>query len=159
MGEEKKRTDADLERKLKNLEERLKLSNERVLNLQRELQLVRERHKNELREKELYALEGFVRDLIGAIDDLERAIEHLKEKNECPEVLKGIELTLNRMREVLKKHGVEEVVPQTFDHRFCEAVSTADGEEGKVLQILQKGYLLRGRLIRPARVVVGRGKG
>jgi len=97
------------------------------------------------------------RELIDAVDNLERALETAAES---PDGLAGgVEMVLRGMREALSRNGIEPVDPEgeKFDPNQHEALSTAptDGvESGHVIEVLQKGYRLGEQVIRPARVVV-----
>jgi molecular chaperone GrpE len=113
-----------------------------------------------LREKEQWseeALHGFARDLLQVLDSFEKA---LAARGTDPEALiAGVELTDRQLRAALARHGVAEVEPtgQAFDPRFHEALMRAPSAEhapGTVLQVLEKGYTLNGKLLRAARVVV-----
>ena len=146
-----------LEGKVKKLEELAKRSNERYLSLQRELEIIRERHKREIEEKDRYGIEKFARDLLEVMDNFERALQHMKELKGCSEAYKGIEMIYNQMKRVFEKHGITEIVVEKFDHSLCEAVSTLptkDVEENTVVEVVQKGYKLHDRVLRPAKVVV-----
>ena len=146
-----------LEGKVKKLEELAKRSNERYLSLQRELEIIRERHKREIEEKNRYGIEKFARDLLEVMDNFERALQHMKELEGCSEAYKGVEMIYNQMKRVFEKHGITEIVVEKFDHALCEAVSTLptkDVEENTVVEVVQKGYKLHDRVLRPAKVVV-----
>ena len=82
-------------------------------------------------------------------DNLEKIQEHSKDE--------GLELTLKDLQKVLKNIGVEEIEAEgkDFDHNTMEAIEVQKGEKNKVLKIIQKGYLLNGILLRPAKVAVG----
>jgi molecular chaperone GrpE len=97
------------------------------------------------------------REVIEAVDNLERALEAGGEGHE--DLASGVEMVLGGLRETLKRHGIEAVDPQgeKFDPNQHEALSTmpAEGtESGTVVEVMQKGYRLGEQLIRPARVVV-----
>jgi molecular chaperone GrpE len=97
------------------------------------------------------------RELIEAVDNLERALESA---GEGPDGLAGgVEMVLRGMREALTRNGIEQVDPkdEKFDPNLHEALSTMPvegAESGVVVEVMQKGYALDGHLIRPARVVV-----
>ncbi len=96
------------------------------------------------------------REVIDAVDNLERALEAA---GEGESLSAGVEMVLGGLRETLKRHGVEAVDPKgdKFDPNRHEALSTqpVEGtESGTVVEVLQKGYVLGEQLIRPARVVV-----
>jgi molecular chaperone GrpE len=88
---------------------------------------------------------------VSVLDDLERAEKHLKNK--------GLVLAINQFRAVLTSEGVEEIEAEgrVFDPEAMDCVGMVKGQKNKVINIIQKGYLLNGRVIRPAKVEVGRG--
>jgi molecular chaperone GrpE len=97
------------------------------------------------------------REVIEAVDNLERALDAAKGGSD--DLAGGVEMVLNGLRETLARNGVETVDPagERFDPAEHEALSTqaADGTEpGTVIEVMQKGYRLGQRMIRPARVVV-----
>ena len=97
------------------------------------------------------------REVIEAVDNLERALEAGGEGHD--DLASGVEMVLGGLRETLKRHGIEAVDPQgeKFDPNQHEALSTmpVEGtESGTVVEVMQKGYRLGEQLIRPARVVV-----
>ncbi len=146
-----------LEEKIKKLENLAKVSNERYLALQRELEFLRERHRRELREKELYGVEKFAKALLEVMDNFERALKHMEGMEGCSEAYKGVRMIYEQMRRVLENHGVTEIVVDRFDHALCEAVSAVPvegAEENAILEVVQKGYRLHDRVLRPAKVVV-----
>jgi molecular chaperone GrpE len=98
-----------------------------------------------------------VREVIDAVDNLERALEAADGSGES--LASGVEMVLSALRETLSRHGVEAVDPKgdKFDPTKHEALSTqpVEGtESGVVVEVLQKGYALGDQLVRPARVVV-----
>jgi len=98
-----------------------------------------------------------VRDVIDAVDNLERALEAGDDGGDG--LASGVEMVLGGLRETLKRHGIEAVDPkgEKFDPNLHEALSTmpVEGTEGGVVvEVMQKGYRLGEQLIRPARVVV-----
>lgn len=90
-----------------------------------------------------------VANILPFLDNLEKIEEHIKDK--------GLELTLKDFKQTLASMGVEEIkaLGEEFDSNKMEAVETNKGEKNKVLKVLSSGYLLNGKLLRPARVVVG----
>jgi molecular chaperone GrpE len=113
-----------------------------------------------------FANEALIKDLLGTVDNLERALDHARTHGgaEATEggdanLLAGVELTLRSMLGVLGRHGVDVVdeVGIKFDPRLHEAMRQEvreDCEPGTVIELYQKGYRLRGRLLRPAMVAV-----
>lgn len=88
---------------------------------------------------------------LAVLDDLERAEDHLKNK--------GLSLALNQFRAVLQSEGVAEIQAQgkTFDPEKMDCVSLVKGKKNKVVKIIQKGFILKDKVIRPAKVEVGKG--
>jgi molecular chaperone GrpE len=98
-----------------------------------------------------------VREVIDAVDNLERALEVGGES--VDDLAAGVQMVLQGLRETLSRHGIEAIDPkgQKFDPTLHEALSTmpTEGvEAGQVVEVMQKGYRLNEQLIRPARVVV-----
>lgn len=125
-----------------------------------EAQNARRRAEKDVSNARLYALEGFSRDLLPIIDNLERAMDSVGDAGEASKALtEGVELTLKSFMDVLKKNKVEQVNPlsEPFDPEFHQAISMVanpEVEPNTVLDVVQKGYTLNGRLLRAAMVVV-----
>lgn len=111
--------------------------------------------------------EGFLRDQLQILDNLERAVQHAKSlqpeaQSPMQQLLTGVEMTMMQFQDSLKNQGVTEMktVDSAFDPSFHEAVGqeAADKPSGTILKELQKGYLLHGRLLRAARVIISRPK-
>jgi molecular chaperone GrpE len=96
-----------------------------------------------------YIKKETVANILPFLDNLEKIEEHIKDK--------GLELTLKDFKQTLLSMGVEEIqaLGEDFDSNTMEAIETSEGEKNKVLKIVSSGYLLNGKLLRPARVVVG----
>ena len=106
-----------------------------------------------------YAVEKFVKDLLPIIDTLELAVKNIKStEDECAkEMVEGVELTLKKMVDTFKNHGIEEVEHKEFDpnlHQAVQQVPSEKHEEGQIVEIYQKGYKLKDRLIRPSMVTI-----
>jgi len=106
-----------------------------------------------------YAVEKFVKDLLPIIDTLELAVKNIKGKDdECAkEMVEGVELTLKKMVDTFKNHGIEAVEHEEFDpnlHQAIQQVPSEEHEEGAIVEIYQKGYKLKDRLIRPSMVTI-----
>jgi molecular chaperone GrpE len=105
------------------------------------------------------AHEGLVKELLPVLDDLERALE-AAEAHEEAELEEGVALVTRSFADVLRKEGLEEIPTEgKFDPHVHEALLSqpSEAEEGTVIEVLQKGYRLGDRVIRPARVVISRG--
>lgn len=123
-----------------------------------EAENVRKRAARDVEHARKYALEGFGRELLAVKDSLEMGLE-AADSADANAVREGSEATLKLLAGTLERFGVEEVDPvgEPFDPEVHEAISmqpSADAEPGSVLNVVQKGYTLNGRLLRPARVVV-----
>ena len=131
---------------------------DRYLRAAAELENVRKRAAREVENAHKFALERFATDMLSVCDSLEMALA--AEEDASIESLKaGSEATLKQLVAVMQRFGVEEVDPEgePFDPMVHEAMTmqpSPDVEPGTVLTVFQKGYLLNGRLLRPARVVV-----
>jgi len=144
--------------KVEELEESLKEAKDQQLRAAAEAQNVRRRAEQDVDKARKFALEKFVKELLPVIDSLEKAQEAM-EDGASESHREGVAMTLKLQQDVLGKFGVEVVDPQgePFDPQFHEAltlVPSPDVEPNSVIEVMQKGYLLNGRLVRPAMVVV-----
>jgi molecular chaperone GrpE len=126
-----------------------------------ELENVKKRLRREQEESVRFASEAVLGDLLPSLDTLDRAIEYGSENDACKEVIQGVEMTRKLMLDALKSHGLEvQSEPgEAFNPEFHEAVgfdSRDDLDEGAVCQIVQRGYLLKERLLRPAKVLINK---
>lgn len=108
-----------------------------------------------------FANDSLLREFIPVIDNLERALEHAGDAAEQKVLREGVEMTLVQFRKVLETAGVTEVpaAGSAFDPNFHQAmgqVETGEQPANTVVQVLQKGYLLRERLLRPALVMIAK---
>ena len=106
-----------------------------------------------------YAVEKFVKDLLPIIDTLELAVKNIKNtEDECAkDLVEGVELTLKKMVDTFKNHGIEAVEHNEFDpnyHQAVQQVESDEHEDGAIVEIYQKGYKLKDRLIRPSMVTI-----
>lgn len=130
------------------------------LRLRAEQENVKRRHAAELEKAHKFALDGFARELLQVRDSLE--LGHTAAQDQSADVDKlreGTELTLKLLRDVMEKFGVVEIDPldQPFDPEFHQAISMqprSDVPPNTVVAVVQKGYSLNGRLMRPAMVLV-----
>lgn len=134
------------------------------LRLQAEVENVRRRSMQEIEKIHKFALEQFVCELLPVIDNLERTLNIADRSNILlSSIIKGIELTLKSFLDTIFKFGVESIhaIHIPFNPEIHQAISMIVSEEHKpniVLTIIQKGYVLNGRLIRPAMVTVSKDK-
>jgi len=151
----------DLLAKFRELEEQLGQAEERVLRTAADAENFKKRLQREKEEQTRYANETFMRQLLPVIDNLERALQHGANVPNQEGLLEGLNMTLKGFLDTLAKFNciAIEAVGKTFDPNFHEAVSQEENAEvdpNTVLKELQKGYLLRERLLRPAMVIVSK---
>ena len=134
----------------------------RWLRAEAELQNYRRRARREVEESRREAEERVMLEMIGALDDLERALRAAREAGESASWVQGVELVANRLREYLARQGVSVVEPlgQRFDPEFHESLLEIDAppgaSPGAVVEVVVKGYRRGERVLRAARVVVAR---
>ena len=142
----------------KLLEEETKLKEEYLDNLKRlkaEFENYQKRIDREKIEFIKYAKEDLILNLLEILDNFERALCNCKDD----EFSKGINLIFKQLKDLLEKEGIKEIEKlEKFDPEKHEALIAEKGEEGKILEELQKGYILHNKIIRPAKVKVGRGE-
>ena len=127
-----------------------------------ELDNLRKRSQRDLEQAHKFALERFSQELLQVWDSLE--LGHQAAQDEQADVQKlreGTELTLKLLTDVMSKHGVEQIDPtgETFNPEYHQAMSVQERDDvapNTVVAVVQKGYLLNGRLLRPAMVMVSR---
>ncbi len=152
----------ELQKKLVAAEEKAAQSWDRALRIQADMDNMQRRVERDVASAHKYALEKFVLELLPIVDGLERAVAaHEGEDSSSGTLLDGVHLTLKMIYAALAKFHVEQVSPesQPFNPELHQAVSTQADPTVKpntVLAVLQKGYLLNNRLIRPALVVVSK---
>ncbi len=145
---------------VEELEQNLADARDQSLRTAAEAQNIRRRAEQESEKARKFALEKFVKELLPVVDSLEKALDAMGE--EATEAHReGVSMTLKMQRDVLEKFGVESVDPhgEPFDPQVHEAmtmVPNPDMEPNTVMDVIQKGYLLNGRLVRPAMVVVSK---
>lgn len=152
----------DLMLRLSDVEKKANDNWERFLRTQAEMENLRRRTEKELQNAHKFALEKFAKELLPVIDSLEYGINAAKGDNADIEQLReGSELTLKQFQAALGKFNIETVDPlgDPFNPELHQAMAmqpSADVEPNTVLTVVQKGYVLNGRLLRPAMVVVAR---
>lgn len=140
---------------------------DRLLRVLAESENVRKRADRDRREGEQYGGSKLARDLLPVYDNLYRALQSAKEKeNEAATaVIEGVELTLRELLNVFSKHGVSPLVPEvgdTFNPQEHEAMFEAplpNTNKGEIIQVMAVGFMLHDRLLRPAQVGVSSNPG
>lgn len=150
---------ARAEEKIEHLKAELKDLNDRHLRRLAEIENLRKRHDKERAEYTQFALGDFIFELLGVLDNFERALESAKSEDDASSFREGVEMIYRMTHQILAKKGVRPVVISNgrFDPEFHHAMSMEESdqvEEPVVGEELQKGYLLHDRLLRPALVKV-----
>ena len=116
----------------------------------------KKRIQNEKESLIKFSNQTLICEMLPILDNFGRALEHT-------EIKEGLVLVKKQMEDTFKKFGVSEVETKgkTFDPHFHEAVQKIDSDkpENEIVEVMQKGYILNGRLIRPAMVIISQGKG
>jgi molecular chaperone GrpE len=154
------------ETRVTELEAELAEYKDRLLRSLAEIENVRRRAQREREDASKYAIAGFAKDLLSAADNLRRALESLPESEAKDErtrsLLAGVAATERELLGVFERHGIKRIDPQgeVFDHNVHQAIFEAerpDQPSGSVVEVLQPGYVLHDRLLRPAMVGVAKG--
>jgi molecular chaperone GrpE len=153
----------ELLQKVEELRELSEKNHDLYLRSQAEMENMKKRLRKEKEDWLKYSNETLIKQILPIVDSLEKAISHSNNEKALHALREGVELTLKGLQNALSKAGLEEIKAegQPFDPSFHEAVSQIednDVEAGRVVQEIQKGYTLNKRLIRPAMVVVSKGK-
>lgn len=152
----------DLAARVQSLEEQLAAAQDQSLRVAAELQNIRRRAEQDVEKAHKFALEKFAGDLLGVVDSLERGLELSSPGDESIKPMReGLELTLKLLLDTLARYQVASVDPhgEPFNPEHHQAMAMEEStntEPGTVLRVFQKGYLLHGRLLRPAMVVVSK---
>jgi molecular chaperone GrpE len=164
---ERKPTRTELEEQVSSLEERAalleKARDEHLDDLKRVAAEFENYRKRVARDQESLAArahERLVKELLPVLDDLERALQAAEEHQEA-KLEEGVRLVQRELTEALAKEGLVEIETNgRFDPHVHEALLTqpSDKDEGAILEVLQKGYRLGDRVLRPARVVISQGE-
>lgn len=153
---------AQLEAALLSSEAKIKEQQESVLRAKAEVENMRRRTEQEIDKARKYALNKFAEGLLPVIDNLERAIQAADAEHEAVKpILEGVELTHKTFVDTVSKFGLKEINPEgeVFNPEFHQAMSiqeSPDHESNTVMFVMQKGYELNGRVVRPAMVMVAK---
>lgn len=142
-------------------EQELSLHRDAMLRMQAEMENLRKRLIRDLEKSRRFALERIMKDLLQVRDSMERGLDTNADSATVEALLEGQALTLKMLAKVMQDHNLELIDPrgEAFNPEFHEAVTVMPSEEleeGSVIEVLQKGYKLHDRLVRPAMVVVSR---
>lgn len=155
-------SEIDPHARIDELELALAAAKESVLRAQADAINSQRRAEKEVEKARKFALEGFSREVLVVADNLERALSVVDQTDQSLQpIVEGIELTLKSFSDVLAKYNIEAVEPmgEPFDpqlHQAMSMVPNPEVEPNTVIAVMQKGYTLNGRLIRPAMVIVSK---
>jgi molecular chaperone GrpE len=141
---------------------------DRLLRALAEMENLRRRTEREVADARHYGIASFARDILGVADNMQRAMQaldaELREKADSTvqALLDGVELTERELLKVLEKHGIKKIEPlgEKFDPHFHQAmyeVPDASAPAGSVVQVVQPGYVIGDRMLRPALVAIAKG--
>ncbi len=155
----------ELEQKIEELKKTNKELEDKYLRELADFENIKKRLEREKMQAVSYANEEFARDLLPVIDSMDFAADSAKkadsEDSEYADKLKeGINLTIEQFKKVMQKHGIELIdTKEGFNPHFHDAVmqvESEDHEEGEIVELLQKGYKIKDRVLRPAMVSVAK---
>lgn len=132
-----------------------------ALRAQAETENVRRRASRDVENAHRFALDRFAADLLAVADSLEKAVESAATATDAAAVGEGVQLSLKLFLDTMSKHGIERVDPlgEPFDPSQQEAMAAVvnpDAEPNSVMEVIQRGYLLNGRVVRAAKVIVSK---
>jgi molecular chaperone GrpE len=146
---------------LQSKDQEIKALSDRLLRLQAEFENFRKRTAKERTEVIKFANEGLLGEIIPVVDSLERAIQSANENVDIENLLEGLRLVRRLLNLLLERAGVKEIHAQgeTFNPELHEAISvveSGDHPDNTIVEEVQKGYLLNGRVLRPSIVRVSK---
>ena len=150
------------EAEIAKLKEELAAAKDQTVRAHAEMQNIRRRAEQDVEKAHKFALDRFAGDIVSVADNLERALGAIDGSDEKQKgIAEGVELTLKGLLDTLVKHGVQQLNPlgEPFNPQQQEAIAMVPNpamEPNSVMDVMQKGYALNGRVIRPARVVVSK---
>jgi molecular chaperone GrpE len=155
------KTGDDCHKELEELKEKYNDLNDRYLRLYSEFDNFRKRTNKEKLELIKSASEDLIVELLPVLDDFERGLKAFQDHKADPELIAGVELIYTKLLNILKQKGLKpmDAMGKEFDTDYHEALTNipapSEDMKGKVVDVIQKGYLLNDKVIRFAKVVVG----
>ena len=151
----------ELEEKIQLLEFELETWKEKTLRLSAELQNVRRRYDREMANTVIYANQKLIEALIPVIDELELALKSSHQSKNFKAFHNGVEMIYQKLMQILEKEGVKPIkaLGEKFDYNLHEAVLMQEdttAEPGTILEVIQKGYFYKDKVLRHAKVIVAK---
>lgn len=147
------------EENIQSLEDNITELNNKYLYLAAEYDNFKKRSLKEKTETIEWIKNNFYNNFLSVIDDVERSIQNTKDSNDITIVKDGNQVIHNTFQKYLKDNNIEEINPigEVFNSDYSDAISTIESEEkNKIITVVQKGYKVNGKVIRFAKVIVGR---
>ena len=159
--EAEKSTEETSEDKIKKLEAELQEWKNSYTRKLAEFQNFTKRKENEVAEMRKYASEGIIVKLLDNIDNLERAVDASKESQNFDSLIEGVNMILNNLKHLLTEEGVEEIEAagkeyNPYEHKAMITENKEELDDNMVVQVFQKGYKMKGKVVRPAMVTVNK---
>jgi len=157
--DERSEKESDLAARLEEKEKEAAENYDKYLRAMADLENIRKRAVREKADSIKYGNETLIKDMLPMIDSLDRALKHAENSGDFESFKQGLKLVQDQMRHCLARHGVEQIdcLNKVFDPNVHEALFQIESdvhEDSRVVDELEKGYLLNGRLLRPAKVSV-----
>ncbi|MBW8008479.1 nucleotide exchange factor GrpE [Lactobacillus helveticus] len=152
--------DEKLAKEIADLKDKNKELEDKYLRSEAEIQNMQNRYSKERAQLIKYESQSLAKDILPAVDNLERALSVEADDDVSKQLKKGVKMTLDSLTKALKDHGIVEIEAEDvkFDPTLHQAVQTVvaenDDQKDRVVQVLQKGYQYKDRTLRPAMVVV-----
>jgi len=164
VDDKKEITDEDLENIIEeplSLDKQIEDLQEKVLRAQAEVQNVRRIAAQEVTRARLYGAESLAREFLSVGDNLQRALDSSEDATDLDSMKEGLELTFKSFESALKSAGITSIDPagEIFDPEKHEALSLVQDEsreENTVIEVVQKGFMILDRVLRPAKVIVSK---
>ena len=159
--EAEKSVEETSEDKIKKLEAELQEWKNSYTRKLAEFQNFTKRKENEVAEMRKYASEGIIVKLLDNIDNLERAVDASKESQNFDSLVEGVNMILNNLKHLLTEEGVEEIEAagkeyNPYEHKAMITENKEELDDNVVVQVFQKGYKMKGKVVRPAMVTVNK---
>ncbi|WP_029894350.1 nucleotide exchange factor GrpE [Desulfohalovibrio reitneri] len=160
-AEAAKQAEESGEESVEELKSRLDHAESEMVRALADLENAKKRLEREKEEYRKYAVEGVVSDLLPVLDNLELALCHGQNVDACKDLVMGVDMTRKVFLDVLSRYGLEPVgeVGDEFDPNWAEAVGVEENAEvaaNCVANLMQRGYKLKDRVIRPAKVIISK---
>jgi len=155
------------EAEVKRLTDQLAALNDKLLRALAEAENARKRAEHEVRDASTYAMAQFARDMVHVLDNLQRALkavpDELKAEVRFKQFIEGVGMTERELLAIFERHGIRKISPkgEAFDHDRHQALFEVETEahpKGHVAEVIQEGYLIKDRLLRPALVGIAKEK-